>query len=300
MDKYNVDQQLTEQFVMEQYHKETAQIHAPADLIRRTKEAVREEEQRIAQESAPQITAERTKRSYGRVYKWVLPTAAAAVLCIAILSAGLTGIGGRTNKSASNQLADMAGSATESGSSYMANDGAVDMAAAEAAEAEGTNDMGMLLGEAFAEEEAMEAAGAPIEKNGYMDDAAASAPSDSAAADMQSSQAASDSAMMTNDVQKSDQDEVLVRDADNYAWKIREVEEIPSADDHTAREEHILVQGIDFLVLFSMDDIWSAYATGNDGKLYHIFTEAAADEFSVEEFAYMAYDRLMEVADSAE
>lgn len=300
MDKYNVDQQVTEQSVMEQYHKETAQIHAPVDLIRRTKEAVHKEEQRIARESAPQTIAERTKSSHGRVYKWVLPTAAAAVLCIAILSAGLTGIGGRTNKSASNQLADMAGSATQNGSADMADGGTIDMAAAETADAEDTSDMGILLGEAFAEEEAMEAAGAPIEKNGYMDDAAASAPSDSAAADVQSSQAASDSAMMTNDRQKSDQDSASSRKADNYAWKIREVNEIPSADAHTVLEEHILVQGIDFLVLFDMDDIWSAYATGNDGRLYHIFTEAAADEFSVEEFAYMAYDQLMETTDSAE
>ena len=290
MDKYNINQQVTEQSVMEQYHKETAQIHAPADLIRRTKEAVREEEQRIARESASQTIAERTKRSYGRMYKWALPAAAAAVLCIVILSAGLTGIGGRMNKSASDQLAGIAENATQSGSADMAGDGAIDMAAAEAAEAEETSDMGMMLGEAFAEEEAMEAAGAPIEKNRYADDAAE---------EVQSAQAASDSAMMTNDVQKSDQDGASSRKADNYAWKIREVNEIPSADDHIVLEEHILVQGTDLLVIFDTDDIWCAYATGDDGKLYLIFTEATVDEFSTEEFADMAYDMLMETVDSA-
>ena len=290
MDKYNINQQVTEQSVMEQYHKETAQIHAPADLIRRTKEAVREEEQRIARERTPQTIAERPKRSYGRVYKWALPTAAAAILCIAIVSAGVAGIGGRMNKSASDQLAGIAENATQSGSADMAGDGAIDMAAAEAAEAEGTSDMGMMLGEAFAEEEAMEAAGAPIEKNGYMDDAAEGG---------QSAQAAPDSAMMTNDVQKSDQDNTLSRKADNYAWKIREVDKIPSADDHAVMEEHIRVQGVDFLVVFDMDDIWCAYATGDDGKLYLIFTEATVDEFSTEEFADMAYDMLMETVDSA-
>lgn len=291
MDKYNMDQQVTEQSVMEQYHKETAQIHAPADLIRRTKEAVREEEQRIARESAPQITVEKAKRSYGKVYKWALPAAAAAVLCIAILSVGVTGIGGRMNKSASGYSADMTQSAAENGSADMAHDKALDMAAAETAEAEETGDMGVLLGEAFAEEEAMEAAEAPIEKNGYTDDVDE---------EVQSAQAASDSTMMTNDVQKSDQDVALGRDADNYAWKIREVDEIPSADNHTVLEEHILVQGTDLLVIFDTDDIWCAYATGDDGKLYLIFTEGALDEFSVEEFAYMAYDRLMETVGSTE
>ena len=277
---------MMDQYNMDQYNKETSQIHAPADLIRRTKEAMREEEQRLARERAPQSIADRTKRSYGRVYKWALPTAAAAVLCIVILSIGVTRTGGRMNKSAS----DMAESTADGGSVDIADNGAIDMAAVETAEAEGANDIGMLLGEAYAEEEATEAAGAPIEKNGYMDDAAKG---------VQSAQAASDSAMMTNDMQKSDQDEVSKRVADNYAWKIREVEEIPSADDHTVLEEHISVHGIDFLVIFDMDDIWCAYATGDDGKLYLIFTEAAADEFSVEEFADMAYGRLIETVEKA-
>lgn len=287
---------MMDQYNMDQYNKETSQIHAPADLIRRTKEAMREEEQRLARERAPQSIADRTKRSYGRVYKWALPTAAAAVLCIVILSIGVTGTGGRMNKSAS----DMAESTANGGSVDIADNGAIDMAAAETAEAEGANDIGMLLGEAYAEEEATEAAGAPIEKNGYMDGVTEDAPlSGSVAADTQSSQAASDSAMMTNDMQKSDQDEVSKRVADNYSWKIREVDKIPSADDHTVLEEHISVQGIDVLVVYDMDDIWCAYATGDDGKLYLIFTEAAADEFSVEEFADMAYDRLIETVEKA-
>ena len=179
----------------------------------------------------------------------------------------------------------MAESTADGGSVDIADNGAIDMAAVETAEAEGANDIGMLLGEAYAEEEATEAAGAPIEKNGHMDDAAKG---------VQSAQAASDSAMMTNDMQKSDQDEVSKRVADNYSWKIREVDKIPSADDHTVLEEHISVQGIDVLVVYDMDDIWCAYTTGDDGKLYLIFTEAAADEFSVEEFADMAYYRLIE------
>ena len=275
---------MMDQYNMDQYNKETSQIHAPADLIRRTKEAMREEEQRLARERAPQSIADRTKRSYGRVYKWALPTAAAAVLCIVILSIGVTGTGGRMNKSAS----DMAENTANGGSVDIADNGAIDMAAVETAEAEGANDIGMLLGEVYAEEEATEAAGAPIEKNGYMDDAAKG---------VQSAQAASDSAMMTNDMQKSDQDEVAKRVADNYSWKIREVDKIPSADDHTVLEEHISVHGIDVLVVYDMDDIWCAYATGDDGKLYLIFTEAAADEFSVEEFADMAYDRLIETVE---
>lgn len=78
---------MMEQGRMEQYNRETSQIHAPEELIRKTKEAVREEEQRIARAELPQKTA--GKRSCrGGVYRWALP-AAAAVLVILIGTSGL-------------------------------------------------------------------------------------------------------------------------------------------------------------------------------------------------------------------
>ncbi len=44
---------MTDQY-LDQYKKETAQIHAPMDLIERTKAAVREEEERILSERTAQ------------------------------------------------------------------------------------------------------------------------------------------------------------------------------------------------------------------------------------------------------
>ncbi len=45
----------------EQYNRETEQIHAPAELIARTKAAMREEEKRISQMSAAQMTEGESK-----------------------------------------------------------------------------------------------------------------------------------------------------------------------------------------------------------------------------------------------
>ncbi len=96
----HTERQTTEQYVREQYHRETEEIHAPADLINRTKGAVREEEQRIAQNRAaqeqtvPQTSGQQKSGSaragyvYGRMQRWALP-AAAAVLVLLVGASGL-------------------------------------------------------------------------------------------------------------------------------------------------------------------------------------------------------------------
>ena len=291
--------------MMNQYKQETSQIHAPAELIRKTKEAMREEEQRLNREGKQKNVIVQPKHSYGKVYKWALPVAAAAAFCVMLFSVSIMRFGSGSGSSKSNSSMDMASGAA------------------------GPNDMGLQFGTADIAEEMEAAAEEPIDKSGSKYDMAAGAATESATdngyagggydgAQYADATATSEnnedaayensyidslygnSAMMTNDVQKSDQDGASSRKADSYAWKIREVSEIPSADDHTVLEEHISVQGIDFLVVYNMDDIWCAYATGDDGKLYLIFTEAAVDEFSVEEFADMAYERLMETVSSAE
>lgn len=84
----------------EQYNRETEQIHAPAELIARTKAAMREEEKRIRQMSAAQMTEGESKgirEDFGMpsafpgdrkdakrsgIQKWAYPLSAAAALFI--------------------------------------------------------------------------------------------------------------------------------------------------------------------------------------------------------------------------
>lgn len=133
--------------MMDRYNKETSQIHAPSDLIRKTKEAVRAEEQRIAEEQSQQNTVVQSKRFYGRVYKWALPVAA-AVFCLILFNVGVMRLGSGMEKLQSDTTMDTASGAAES------------------------NDMGMQFG-AFdlVEEMEEEAAEEPIGKNSTFDTA---------------------------------------------------------------------------------------------------------------------------------
>lgn len=95
----------------EQYKKETEQIHAPAELIARTKAAMREEEARIRREFAVQGAGTENRgmaavsgpmmipardRNYAKgfnVRKWAYPlTAAAALLILVSVSAMMRGL----------------------------------------------------------------------------------------------------------------------------------------------------------------------------------------------------------------
>lgn len=89
------------------YREETAQIHAPVDLIQRTKQAVAKEEKRLRQEDGQNedskvngADADRTRRSkdqpepgrkqyYKAVPRWMLPLTAAAVLVLTLRVSGV-------------------------------------------------------------------------------------------------------------------------------------------------------------------------------------------------------------------
>lgn len=128
----------------EQYKKETEQIHAPADLIARTKAAVRGEEARIQREQAERPAAQEAsaapqKSSRGTAARrWAYPlSAAAAIIVLASVSLMMRGLG----KSASESPAyEMAAAGADSGGEESAVESAFDEAAAEefAAEKEGT------------------------------------------------------------------------------------------------------------------------------------------------------------------
>ncbi len=95
--------------MLDQYNRETSQIHAPADLIQKTKEAMRAEEERLQAEETPRgdsyaignssahryaagiskdCEANAAKRRsiffYGRLRKWTLPLTVAAALVILV------------------------------------------------------------------------------------------------------------------------------------------------------------------------------------------------------------------------
>lgn len=80
----------------EQYKIETEQIHAPAELIARTKAAMREEEARIRRDLALQDTGAGRKGVSARgfnIRKWAYPlTAAAALLILVSVSAMMRGL----------------------------------------------------------------------------------------------------------------------------------------------------------------------------------------------------------------
>ena len=134
----------------EQYRKETEQIHAPAELIARTKAAMREEEARIRREFALQGAGTESRgisavagpamvlaggRNYGKgfnVRKWAYPlTAAAALFILVSVSLMMRGL------KSGDMAMDMGASETSGGADL---DGGM-MAAGAAMDFEGTAEM---------------------------------------------------------------------------------------------------------------------------------------------------------------
>lgn len=106
--------------MIDQYKRETSQIHAPAELIQKTRLAMQQEEQRLresAQRAGGQDTAVGTQgetaadrvykghKSVHQIYKWTLPlSAAAAVLILVSVSAVMRS--GKSGDSASDMTTD--------------------------------------------------------------------------------------------------------------------------------------------------------------------------------------------------
>lgn len=126
----------------DQYRKETSQIHAPADLIQRTKQEMQQEEQRLKESETrtgrPDSTADiesgiavespkKTPNIPRRIFRWTLPLTAAASILI-LLSVSTVMRSSKSDSSASDMMA----------------------------ESEYAKDMGMQLGEADIAEEAVE------------------------------------------------------------------------------------------------------------------------------------------------
>ncbi len=279
MEKYNTDRPITDQSVKEKYQKEIGQVHAPADLIRRTKEAVQAEEQRVLSEGAMHKTAaqaaanktagETAKEPRGRKYRQALPLTAAAALCIALLSISVIGIGGRTDKSASGGSANMT----------VNKDIAMDMAAG-ASEAEAGADVGTVDMAAGQTQEAEIDAGAA--------DAVGALPESASAA--KESLEVTNGGMAAEDAM-ADMAESYIDSAYGDCFKIETMDDMPSFAGESEWES-VTVHGVGFQVTCREDGAWCAYTTESSGKIYVISTDLTKEELSREDFLEKAYELL--------
>lgn len=111
--------------MLERYNKETSQIHAPADLIQRTKEAMRAEEARL-QQAVPVNTADGAARGgyMGKARRWAFPlTAVAAVAILVSVSTVMQNV-----KNDSSMAGDMASPESGSESDMLLSEGESGMA----------------------------------------------------------------------------------------------------------------------------------------------------------------------------
>lgn len=275
--------------MMDQYKNETSQIHAPADLIRRTKEAVREEEQRILRETQPLKPVVQPKRSYAKVYRWALPVVAAAAVCLVVFNLSVMRFGRSMNESATSTPMDTASGAAES------------------------NDMDFQLGAMDASEDAA-AADEPINKGeGGILDMTQGAAAEAAEAEEEYVGDNSDTDGYANAVTSAEDNgyddstfgETEKEQESSYIdsiygsrlW-IEKVDEAPSFYEGRGTE-HLTVHGVNIYVAQDTDGTWIAYAR-KSGQRYLISGELTENDIDREAFAEEAYELLMETIDNAE
>lgn len=309
-----------------QYKEETSQIHAPTDLIQRTKQAVREEERRIEQMRVQQ--AERTagerqawgtvqqgmnppaaesqgrrgadtgktrKYSYGRVYRWALPVAA-AVLLVVLLNVSSIMVGRKFSSSKSDAPMDMA--AGMAGGAEETTDVAYDFAEAEAVE-EAFDDMDGGINKAFADNGFMEESTAEAEESV----AGAVESADAEGKDEMNSlyeESAADEAPAEADeydnVDSGDSEAGLSEDSID-GLMIEEVKEKPEFCDNK-NTQCIDSHGLQFYVAREWGNQWKAYVRVNETG--YVITGSGQGIADREAFAGKAYELLVQTVDGIE
>ena len=279
---------MTDQNNMDQYNKETSQIHAPADLIRWTKEAVREEEQRIAGEGLQQSIAAQPKHSYRKVYKWALPVAA-AILCVILYNISGMMPGRNMSGAGSGAAMDMdSGAAQLNNSDTGTQSGGVDIS-------EGAGTADTTAAESAIEDSEYEIAATDIAEeedvsedygDGKLADAAVSAGSD---------------AFTNGTVENSSRNESdFERGKNGYIesiyggnlW-IEEAEEAP-AFYNNPDTKRVTIHGVELHVGKDFDETWIVYVE-TDGQKYVVCGELTEEDISREEFAKEAYKLLEDI-----
>lgn len=294
--------------MMNQYKQETSQIHAPADLIRRTKQAMQEEELRLQREKAqtsftawnsdklapeseginvdlPKNRVQTDRQSAigsGKIYRWALPVAAAAMVLLLInVTSGM--VGKRFNKSSSG-----AAPASDDTAAY-------DMA--EAAAEEMFDDADMTVAEQKYSEGVMADQSADRYENSNAG-AAYDSGADMAAEDNYEPEEAAKAAEYEDEsIRKEINDGAGMNNMDGvsedvYAadLTVTEVAEAPAfVDDEDT--ECIMVHGIRVYVIRESNGQWSAYARVNQVNYVVTGGENITD---AENYAVKAYEWLTE------
>lgn len=286
-----------------QYNEETLQVHAPADLIKRTRQAVAEEEKRLQAENKPdnsnvdgQWSEERAKgsrRNYNRGFRWAFSAAAAVILLFAVHRAVLfrgVGSGGASMDSVSDMAA--AGSYEEEGSmSGSAEDG---VGSADGEMADGT-DLDLTGGAEESKGVEMESAAAEEEDSAKLQQTMADADRDVFAGNY-------------DDIPKDSSEDQIKESEKKYSGEdsssqvsITEVNRRPvfcNAPD----TERVVSHGITFYITesgqkdISADTVeagkrgWKVYTEYNGGK--YVITGQAEDQ---DEFLEKVYEALKEL-----
>lgn len=295
---------MKDQYNMDQYIKETSQIHAPIDLIRRTKEAVREEEQRIQREKAgqtgqnvmayaPKTVSATVNNIYGKVYRWALPVAA-AVFGVVLLNIFAMRLVGRGDKSFSGAAMDMAEGEHLSNDMTMhfAESDMADMLddAAESADA-GNN------GDVWSAGAAGESAAAAVAEEKVAEAAEAEA-SDSYEENEYDSQNYVQKSEVTEDyIDEAAADEPESGENEDTSLSISETEEIPDFMDDK-NTQCITAHGLRFYVVREWGGEWSAYVRV-DGAGY-VITGDSEEITDRESFVEKAYELLAETVEGIE
>ena len=286
----------------EQYREETAQVHAPTDLIERTKAAVRAEEERIMGERTaqtrirqPEMTEPRVTYAdyakYGKtssLRKWTYPLTAAAALLI-LVSVSLTMRGLKSGDMAPAADTSYSGAVYEESAEFDAGfaeetaDAAMPMeSAAEAAEEEGTD---------------MEPAAGAVET----ESAAAEAPAEDRVASVNETQKAMSAADDASDTEESDtageeakqNQETAMEDsftdmaADKDSITMEKVEKKPAFCDLPDTKTYVYEEQT-FIVRKEKAG-WVAYVETENGAGY-LFRGEMGD---VEEFLEAGYEKLL-------
>lgn len=249
----------------DQYRKETSQIHAPADLIQKTKQAMEQEEQRLkaveerkvgsdgtAITESEAITKKAKKNSFTQqIYKWTLPlTAAAAILILISVSLVMKSV--KSDSSASDMMA----------------------------ESEYAKDMGMQLSEADIEEDyAMaEDAAYPEEMENAESEAAEESETSAGYQDMEAKKDTAETADVMNGGEAYEQESEL---------EITGVEEEPDFYDSPETESYLYRNLLFWLI--QDNEGWTAYVSVQGDK--YVISGAIADR---EKFVERAYELLKE------
>lgn len=248
----------------DQYRKETSQIHAPADLIQKTKQAMEQEEQRLkaveerkvgsdgtAITESEAITKKAKKNSFTQqIYKWTLPlTAAAAILILISVSLVMKSV--KSDSSASDMMA----------------------------ESEYEKDMGMQLSEADIAEVAEDAA-YPEEMENAESEAAEESETSAGYQDMEAKKDTAETADVMNGGEAYEQEQ-------ESELEITGVEEEPDFYDSPETESYLYRNLLFWLI--QDNEGWTAYVSVQGDK--YVISGAIADR---EEFVERAYELLKE------